>query len=83
MLKQSGPFKIFDGMTWPFPCERLNEVEWRLRYGEPTQQDRMLAASVMSAYTALIYKTQKERNHIASMLKAEPDFIYQQERTQQ
>ncbi len=40
--------------TWPLPDERLGEVEWQLRYGEPTTGDRMVAASVLAAYREII-----------------------------
>jgi hypothetical protein len=57
----------FDEMGWPLPD---GELEWRLRYGNPTMSDRYMAASILSAYQALICrKTQKQRNRIAMVVK--------------
>jgi len=76
IVKQSGIFKIFGGMTWPSPCERLSEMEWRLRHGIPSRNDMLCAASVMSAYTSLINSSQKHRNDICRILRKEADIIY-------
>lgn len=54
-------FLHFDGMAWPNPLDP-NEVQWRLRYGEPTLMDRMFAASVMNAYHQLVTDPQRIRN---------------------
>jgi hypothetical protein len=61
----------FDGMTFPFDDEDESDesVEWRLRYSTPSKKDLMAAASIMSAYNALIFKTQKERNHACEQIK--------------
>ncbi len=43
--------KIKD-MTWPNPfC--FEDVEWQLRYGDPTREMLLCAASVLSAYRQL------------------------------
>ena len=49
----------FDGMTWPNPAyimgdEDLSGLIWRLRYGTPTRQDLLVAASAASAYVQLV-----------------------------
>jgi len=60
----------FDEMTWPRALEDDNDsVQWRLRYGIPTKEDLLFAASVMAAYTALVYKKQKDRNAICKVLQ--------------
>lgn len=51
----------FDGMTWPNPLDP-NEVESVLRYGTPTREQILTAASFMAAYRALVYETQEKRN---------------------
>jgi hypothetical protein len=57
----------FDEMGWPLPDP---DLEWRLRYGNPTTTDRYMAASILSAYQGLICrKTQKQRNRIAMVVK--------------
>lgn len=42
-----------DGTVWPSPLA-ANTLEWTLRYGEPTLQDRLWAASIVSAYRELL-----------------------------
>ncbi len=79
MIKQSGVFKIFNEMTWPFPCGGLSDIAWRLRYGHPNKKDLLVAASVINAYQSLIGRSQKRRNEICQKLKAKPDFVYGQE----
>lgn len=64
------PRTEFDGQTWPVPGERMDEVEWQLRYGEPTAQARLIAASVLAAYRTLINCSSAKRNQVASKLRA-------------
>lgn len=62
-----GPTHIrFDQMTWPKP---LPDLEWVLRYGTPTKTELLNAASILAAYKALLFKSQKDRNHICKVLK--------------
>lgn len=66
MTKKIGDaFVVIDDMTWPFPGERLSEVEWSLRYGKPTDRDLCMAASVMGAYNQMVMRdTAKKRNYV-------------------
>jgi len=57
----------FDGMAWPIPNANVSH---RMRYGQPTREDQLQAASEMDAYAALLVKTQKQRNHICKMVCA-------------
>lgn len=41
-------------MTWPDPNDPT-AVEWRLRYGESTRTDLLVAASFIGAYRQLVY----------------------------
>lgn len=70
-------FRIFGGMTWPAPCERISEIEWRLRNYEPdaslSMEDRLVAASVIAAYRDLIYKPIARRNSIMRELRKGPN----------
>lgn len=69
-MKKHGRWGRFGGMTWPLPeRDEDDSVEWRLRYGTPTKEDLLVAASYMHAYTALIFKTQKARNDICTKIK--------------
>lgn len=61
-------------MTWPNPDDP-REVEWRLRFAttfglEIRSADRMVAASVMHAYRALIEMSQRDRNQRVSQIRA-------------
>ena len=61
----------FDDMAWPVPDDEISDVNWRLRHqqGEISINDRLIAASILSAYVDLIAKTNKERNYIVSNIK--------------
>ena len=60
----------FDGMGWPRDCDFLDEVNHRLRYGEPSKSDLLVAADVMSAYRALITDTSRKRAEVVRVLKS-------------
>jgi hypothetical protein len=54
-----GGYASFDDMTWPLPD---SEAENALRNGSPTAAQQLKAASILSAYSALIWETQENRN---------------------
>jgi len=69
-------FRIFprhvswNGMVWPRYLEHEDDsVQWRLRYGIPSKEDLLYAASVMAAYTALVDSTDKKRREVVRILK--------------
>ena len=59
----------FDGMTWPNPNDPT-EVQWRLRYGTPSQSDLLVAASHMCAYAQLVEDPQRMRNEKVKGIRA-------------
>ena len=59
------PNAVFDQMSWPIPNA---EASYRLRYGCPTREDQLQAASEMDAYAALIARSQKLRNYICAYI---------------
>ena len=63
--------KIKD-MMWPAPCARMDEIEWRLRYGQPTHVDQMGAASIIAAYRQMVSDPQTKRNMVISELRKGP-----------
>lgn len=66
-------YRHFDGMCWPVPGKCLNELEWATRYASSlTMSERMVAASVMSAFTELIRLPQRQRNKIIAELRKGP-----------
>ena len=63
-------YKSFDGMCWPVPDEQMSDLQWRLRYKQDLAiEDRMRAASIVSAYSDLIRRNQKQRNYIVEKIK--------------
>ncbi len=58
-----------EGRTFPDPADP-NEVQWRLRYGQPTREDLMHAASVMAAYSALVHMPRGVRDGVVRDLRA-------------
>lgn len=68
-LRVRGASAYFGDMTWPRPCDRLGELVWTLSWGKPTRSDRLLAASVISAYQELIRLTDRERRPIIRALR--------------
>lgn len=62
-------FVRFDGMTWPNPTDP-NDVQWRLRYGQPSKADLLVAASFMHAYAHLIDLPERERNRLVTAVRA-------------
>lgn len=61
----------WDNMTWPRYLEHEDDsVEGRLRYGTPSREDLLYAASVMAAYAALVGSTDKKRREVVRMLRA-------------
>lgn len=59
-------WRRFDGMTWPAPGERLDEIERTLRYGTKplTRSERLVAASIVDAYAQLIAKPSRRRDEL-------------------
>ena len=48
----SSYLRLDDGTTWPDPADP-DGVQWHLRYGEPTREHLLFAASVLAAYSEL------------------------------
>lgn len=65
----SNSYLSFGGMTWPNPAA-LEDLEWTLRYGNPSQTDRFIAASVVSAYSELVFMTQLRRADVVRGLRS-------------
>lgn len=59
----------FDGMAWPDPADP-REVEWTLRYGTPTREQVLVAASFIAAYKQLVADPQRARNDNVRRLRA-------------
>lgn len=55
--------------TWPSPVAS-NDIEWQLRYGQPTREQILVAASMLSAFRYLTELPQRERNEVIRDLRA-------------
>lgn len=65
-----GKFARFSEMTWPIHIEDENDsVQWRLRYGEPSREDILFAASVMQAYAELVESPSRKRDAVIAILR--------------
>lgn len=62
-------FASFDGMTWPVPGVRLDELNYTLRHGVPTRSDLLLAASVLSAYRQMVSDPVRKREVVVRRLR--------------
>lgn len=60
--------RLENGTAWKRPGDALDEIGWRLRYGTPSTSDLLVAAETIAAYVALLAKSQKRRNEIASAI---------------
>ncbi len=57
--------------SWPNPgAEVIHDVEWRLRYGDPSRTDLLVAAHVMAAYGALLGSGSCGANNRVDVLRA-------------
>ena len=65
-------FRHFDDMCWPCPCDKMNRLEHTLRYGEPTKEDLVSAASVLSAYVQMVLDPAKKRRKVIAELRKGP-----------
>ena len=71
-MATDSPFRHFNGMVWPAPCEALERLERKLRYREWTDEDGLLAASVVRAYMDLVRTSPNRRNFIVKELQEGP-----------
>ncbi len=55
---------VGEDMVWPSIKECITDIAWKLRWSPNslTFQDKVVAASVISAYRDLVSTTQKKRN---------------------
>lgn len=70
-VKVSDPYVFFDSMTWPYPGERLAELERKLRQqpAELSASDRLLAASVVAAFFQLVENDESQNEIVLENLR--------------
>ena len=68
-------YREFDNMTWPAPSEALGEIAWRLTWqqGEISKTDRIIAASVISAYCQMVSDPETKRRKVIRELRQGPN----------
>jgi hypothetical protein len=52
---------LSDGSSWPEPRA---DLEWTLRYGNPTREQLLSAAGVVSAYESLVYDSTRSKRDL-------------------
>jgi hypothetical protein len=60
--------KIKD-MTWPVPGKKMEDLEWKLRYGKPDFFSHIRAAEIITAYRQMISDPEEKRNVVCAELK--------------
>lgn len=58
-----------DGSCWTFPGRRLEEIGWRLRYGTPSREDELVAASGLDALMCLVSLDPERRETIVRRMR--------------
>jgi hypothetical protein len=62
----------FREMSWPRAGKYASDLEWLLRYGDPTKSDLLAAAGIISAYQQMVFDPEsKRRIVIAGLRRAE------------
>lgn len=67
--------RAFGNMTWPAPCEAMGDLAHRLTWGqgEVDKTDRLLAASIISAYMQMVSDPAKKRQRVIAELRKGPN----------
>lgn len=67
-------FRSFGGMCWPAPSEAMGDLAWRMTWapGETTKQDRIMAASIISAYMQMVSDPESKRRRVIRELRKGP-----------
>lgn len=67
-----GPVAVnFDnGACWPRAAGALADIDWNLRYGEPSRSDRLVAAEVVTAWQTLLALPRKKREQVIAALRS-------------
>lgn len=60
------------GYTWCAPCPDMEELERTLRWGEPTRQQILAAASVMACYATLVEMSERDRRKVLREIRKGP-----------
>lgn len=66
-------YRSFNTMCWPAPGPDLADLSYTLRYGEPTKEQLLVCASVLSAYEHLIRLSVTRRAGIVRELRLGPN----------
>lgn len=53
------------------PISRVGELQWVLRYGEPTKSELLAVAAILSQWEAFVYAPSKARQSVINHLREE------------
>jgi hypothetical protein len=70
VIGQHRSYATFDGMVWNLPGEYMSDVEWALRYGQPTKQQLLYAAGVIEAYRQMVADPEEKRRKVIRALRS-------------
>jgi len=66
--------RSFENMSWPAPCEEMNELAHELIHSNNLKYiDRIRAATIIEAYIELISCSNRKRQHVISELRKGPN----------
>ena len=61
----------FDGMSWPLPGDDTHQdLEWVMRYAQPSRSDMLRAASIIAAYRELVTCTERKRRYVVRQIRS-------------
>jgi len=62
-------YRHFQDMVWPTCDNDFSDIEWTLRYSNPSKKELLFAASVMSAYRQLINDPSHKRDKVVKQVR--------------
>ena len=65
-------FRNFDNMSWPAPCEEMDNLAYSLRYNS-VLADYLYAASIVDAYMELVYAPKNKRDKVIREIRKGPN----------
>lgn len=76
-IVRDDPLDFEETLVWPHPYDP-DELQWRLRNGEPTKADLLVAASYVAIYTHIFDLPQKVRNKRIEQIKKVSEQLFQE-----
>jgi hypothetical protein len=70
--KRNSYLRLPEGTTWPDPKDP-NEIQHTLRYGQPSREDLLVAASFIAAYGHLLAMPTRRRAEVVTQIRRSAD----------